>query len=271
MTKSKIVSSKSVKKIEKFKSEPTNLYLFLYKKRNIILALLTLTGLFIRLYRLDFLSLWIDEYIHATSAKNYLEKNIFTVSDYNGILLTYINCLIVKIIGLSEFSLRLPSVFFGSFLIPLIYFLTKKIFNFQIALIAGVLICFSPYLIFWSRVDRMYETFTFFYISSIFVFWILLEENKKTHDNKLIGIIFSNKIYLLIVFFLLILMTALLQFQFIFLFISIGFYATFVVIYNTIIKKKVEFRISKYSILAILNIIFFLLLFTPITDIINKP
>ena len=271
MKKSKIATPPSKKKIDNSKIEPSFLYLFIYKKRKIILALITLTGLLIRLYRLGFLSLWIDEYIHATAAKNFAEKNIFSVSDYNGILLTYINCLLAKIMGLSEFVLRLPSAFFGSLLIPLVYFFTKKLFNFQTALIAAILICFSPYLIFWSRVDRMYETFTFFYIATLFVFWILFEENKKTHDHKIVHLLHSKKIYLPIVFFFLILMAALLQFQFIFLFISIGFYATFVVIYNAIIKKRIAFSFSKYSILSILTILFFILLFTPITDIVNKP
>jgi 4-amino-4-deoxy-L-arabinose transferase-like glycosyltransferase len=241
---------------------------FLFRYRIRILIVLTLVGLFIRLYRIGFLALWVDEYVHATAAKNFAEKGIFNVADYNGFILTLVDCLFAKWFGVSEFVLRLPVAIAGTLLIPLTYYLGKKLFNTYVGLLAAVLISFSQFMVFWSRVDRMYEFVAVFYISSLLLFWAIYEKDPLVIKTRSASIVLKKWVMGVLLVITLIL-SFFSQFQSLLFFFSAGFYACFVVIAG--LKKGLSIKLNRYTVLATINIIAFLLLFTPLTDLVNKP
>ncbi len=84
--------------------------------------------------------------------------------DYKPPLYMYLNVPTVAIFGLTPFAARLPSAFFGFLTVPLIYFLTKKLFEnsnlkleignwkLEIATVAMLLLAISPWHIQFSRV-----------------------------------------------------------------------------------------------------------------------
>src|SRR5690606_23287863 len=131
---------------------------FLDKNSMFILGVLVVTALIFRLYRLGFLTLWVDEYMHATAAM----KGNFTHGENNGVLLTWLNTSLAFVFGHSEFVLRFPVALFGAALLPMLFFWAKKMFDYRVAWVATILAFASVYLLFWSRVDRPYGLVPFF-------------------------------------------------------------------------------------------------------------
>lgn len=130
-------------------------------------ASIAVIALILRLQNLGYLSLWVDEFWHGNRTKAFLEggpfADIFAV-ETNGAVVTLLSILSSAVFGLDEWGLRLPVVLSAVALIPLTYLFVKKQSNASIALLVTLLIAFSPYLFFWSRVVRMYGMvpFTFF-------------------------------------------------------------------------------------------------------------
>src|SRR5690606_37586790 len=131
-------------------------------------------ALFLRLQNLGYLSLWVDEFWHGNRTKAFLEggafADIFAVES-NGAFVTILSIVFSKIFGLDEFGLRIPVVLGSIALIPLVYLFVKKQTNASIAVLASLLLAFSPFLFFWSRVVRMYGLvpFTFFLVVVAFI------------------------------------------------------------------------------------------------------
>ncbi len=238
---------------------------FIEKNALKIAIFLAVVGLCIRLYRIGFLSLWVDEYMHALAA---IHGN-FKHGENNGILLTWFNTTFAFIFGNTEFSMRLPVAILGAALIPTVYVLGKNLVNYRVGLMAAILTTFSLYLIFWSRVDRPYGMVATFYTPLLVCFWLMLERVSKTSEDKLskFGI---NKKYLLWLPLALILamMSQLICFLFLF---TAGFYGTFVAIESWITKKFTPFKLNAYNVLFYLNIIAVVLMFTPMSNIIMRP
>lgn len=78
--------------------------------------------------------------------------------------LYYITALSFKIFGISEFAGRLPSIIAGTFLIGIVFYITRKIVGIREAYIAAFLTAFSQIQLAWSTQLRPYiwlEIFTF--------------------------------------------------------------------------------------------------------------
>jgi 4-amino-4-deoxy-L-arabinose transferase-like glycosyltransferase len=143
-----------------------------------IVIALTVIAFLLRIYRVGFLSLWVDEYVHAVRAEGFIHGRPLFADDNNGILLTVFVALSYLVFGVTEFAARLPSVIFGAFLIPLLYFLGKLLFNKEIGLVAAFLGTISLYEIFWSRVSRNYASFAFAYLLLAITFYLAFELGK---------------------------------------------------------------------------------------------
>ncbi len=230
-----------------------------------LVVLIAIAGLIIRLYRIGYLSLWVDEYMHAIAAIN----GKFKHGENNGILLTWFNTIFAYIFGNTEFSMRLPVAILGSALIITVYVLAKNLLNYKLGLMSAILVTFSMYLIFWSRVDRPYGMVSTFYIPLLLCLWLMLEKKgNETSDFWVkLGI---NKRYLLLLFPALILsmMSQLICFLFIF---TAGFYGTFNAIESWVKKTSNPFKINGYNILFYLNVIAIVLMFTPMSNVLMRP
>ena len=137
--------------------------------------LLTLfVGLLLRLISID-QSLWLDEATTALAAKMPL-ADIFTKflpGDFHPPLYYLLMKGWGSLFGLSEISLRTPSVIFGILTIYFIYLIAKKIFDTKTARIASILAATSGLLIYYSQEARMYSLAAFL---ATLLFYLFLEK-----------------------------------------------------------------------------------------------
>ena len=237
---------------------------FIEKNALKIAILFAIVALVLRLYRLGFLSLWVDEYMHSLAAI----KGQFKHGENNGILLTWLNTLFAYVLGHNEFSMRFPVAMLGAALVPATYVLGKQIANYKVGLMASILVTFSLYLIFWSRVDRPYGMVSTFYVPLILSFWMMLEVKSKNENAwSRFGI---NPKYLL--FTILALALSMLSQLICFLFIfSAGFYGSFVAIESWFTKKSSPIKLNVYNLLFYLNVIAVVFMLTPIGNKMMRP
>ena len=86
---------------------------FLEKNIWILIGLLTIIGFGLRVYRVDFLTLWVDEYIHVMRARDFLLYGTGLLEgENNGVILTFFIVPLFKLFAINEFWARFPSVVF---------------------------------------------------------------------------------------------------------------------------------------------------------------
>jgi len=230
------------------------------------IAILCVIGLILRLINLDYLVLWVDEYVHVDRARFFPQEALFT-NDNNGILYTLLVIPFFKIFSVNEFWARFPSVILGVLSIPLLFIFCKKYFNQTVGLIAVILLTFSVYHVFWSRIARNYAIFLFFFL--LFAYFLgetlnVLHNYKKSGKKWQDFFLVKPKILIITV---VVFIAALLSHQLAFLVIyAIGFYH--LVVFVVKIFQK-EFKLwSINTIIALLFLIFCVVTFVPV---IQKP
>ena len=124
------------------------------------LALTTLAAFALRVFRLDAQSLWYDEGVTVEIARRGIaELTRWTANDIQPPLYYYIVSAWGRIAGWSEWSLRYPSVFFGTLIVPLLAAVTFALTRRKsAALLAALLAAVHPLLIYYSQEARMYAT-----------------------------------------------------------------------------------------------------------------
>ncbi|MBU2062783.1 MAG: glycosyltransferase family 39 protein, partial [Candidatus Omnitrophica bacterium] len=127
----------------------------------------------LRLFRLGYHDFWYDEIGsvgYALCPWNHWNAPLY------GIVLHFW----VKIFGVSEFSLRMPSLIFSFLSVVLIFFFGKELFNKKTGLIAASLMALSPFHLWYAQEARDYSMLLFFgLLSSCFLFKAL-----KNPDGK---------------------------------------------------------------------------------------
>lgn len=101
--------------------------------------------------------------------------------DYKPPLYAYASILPVKIFGLSEFSTRFASAFFGVATVFIAFFLVLQIFGKEeknLALLSSLLMAISPWHIMLSRAAFEANVSTFFIVLGV---WLFLASTKKIH------------------------------------------------------------------------------------------
>ena len=237
---------------------------FIEKNALKIAILFAVIALVLRLYRLGFLSLWVDEYMHALAAI----KGQFKHGENNGILLTWLNTLFAYVLGHNEFSMRFPVALLGAALVPATYVLGKQIANYKVGLMAAIFVSFSLYLIFWSRVDRPYGMVSTFYVPLILSFWMMLEVKSKQENAWSRFGINPKFLWLTLIALMLSMLSQLICFLFIF---SAGFYGSFVAIESWISKKSNPLKFNAYNLLFYLNVVAVVFMLTPIGNKMMRP
>ncbi|RZJ34212.1 MAG: hypothetical protein EOO51_10665 [Flavobacterium sp.] len=141
------------------------------------LVLLLLVGSFLRLYHIDFQSVWLDE-IHTINESNpsFSWSQIYgslLASDPHPPLYFVLVQLCFKLFGYSTIVVRLFSAIAGIAGIWAIYLLGKEIVNKQTGLIAATLLTFSYFHIYYSQEARMYSllflttTLSFYFLARL--------------------------------------------------------------------------------------------------------
>lgn len=174
-------------------------------KKVVFLGILFL-ALTLRFYKLGQvpLSLDWDEVSNAYNAYSILKTakdeygtffplNNRSFDDYKPPLYMYLNIPSIAVFGLSEFSARLPSAFFGFLTVPTIYFLTRKLFKSElIALISMGLLSISPWHIQFSRVGFEANLGLFMTSLAVTIFFYGFKNQKLL---ALSAVLFSLSIY----------------------------------------------------------------------------
>ena len=129
----------------------------------------------LRLYQLDFQSLWLDEIytVNISNPNNSISTVIDEVNLRDGFPYIYFITLkfLFSIFGYSAIVARALSVIGGILSIYLIFKLTNKLINHKAALIASFLMCISSYQIYISQDARPY---TLYLAATIFVYYKML-------------------------------------------------------------------------------------------------
>lgn len=152
--------------------------IWLFFKANWLIILLTLIGLFLRLYRLSNpQEIVFDETYYAVFAQKYLVgQPFFDVHPPLGKLLIALGQMLF---GNNSLGWRILPAIFGTLIIPLSYLLTKKLFQSKsIALVTALLVILDGMFLVQSRTGLLAIFLTFFIILS---YWLILEywQNKK--------------------------------------------------------------------------------------------
>ncbi|MFA5411681.1 MAG: glycosyltransferase family 39 protein, partial [Candidatus Omnitrophota bacterium] len=142
--------------------------------------LILIIGFLLRVYRLDGPSLWFDELLTLGSMDLPLIQIVKGAATLPFPPLYHIvTHLWVKTFGISEFSLRFPSLIFSLLSIFLIFKLAKELFGRQVGLLAALLLVISPYSIGYAREAKMYSMLWFFGLLSFYFFYKFTRDNKK--------------------------------------------------------------------------------------------
>ena len=240
----------------KYKAKPVKFDLF-----TLILLALTVAAFLMRLYRVDFLTLWVDEYVHVDRARYFPDMPLFT-DDNNGILLTMFILPLFKLFGVSAFWARFPSVVFGALLVPMIYLFVKKYFNRNVAILSAALVTFSTYLVFWSRLARNYAVFAFFFLLLLYFLGraINVDDSFKQRKNRILNYLKWQPKYWGIA--LIVLLLSILSHQLTFLAVyGIMFYHVAIFIDN-LFRKRFNF-LSIEAVITYFTFIFSAIIFVP--------
>ena len=150
----------------------------------IFLAIVILTGSYLRLANLGSMSFWVDEVNHVATAESLLDgKGPVLPSNRlydRSILFTYLVSASFSLFGVSEAAARLPAALFGILTIPLIYIIATTIWRHAAyGLAAAALYAVHPFMVGWARECRMYTMFQFFFLIGIYGLYLGLESTGK--------------------------------------------------------------------------------------------
>lgn len=161
------------------------------KQVKVLLLLIILLALVLRVYKLDSVppSLSWDESAvgyNAWSIANYGRDEygktfpafFRSFGDDKHPVHIYITAIFVKILGLSEFSVRLPSVFFGVLNVFLLFLVGKVMFKSNaVGLAAALFLAVSAYNIHFSHFNHEVNFALFFFLFGLFLFLKGLEKS----------------------------------------------------------------------------------------------
>jgi mannosyltransferase len=123
-----------------------------------LLALLTLTGLGLRLLHLGSQSYWLDEAISLGIARNDLATILTNVAQSSHPPLYYLSLKGWLALGLGgdETTVRLLSALLSTAAIPAVYALARALFDARTALVSAGLMAISPFQVLYAQEARMY-------------------------------------------------------------------------------------------------------------------
>ncbi|MCL4490142.1 MAG: glycosyltransferase family 39 protein [Chloroflexi bacterium] len=134
---------------------------------SLALSILCLGAFALRVFRLEYQSLWYDEAFSVYLAHFSLaDITARTAADIQPPLYYYLLHFWMALAGDSEFAVRALSLFFGVLTIPLLYATGRRLFGAWSALAAALLGVLSPLYLWYSQEARMYTLITFLLLLS---------------------------------------------------------------------------------------------------------
>ena len=228
----------------------------------LMIIFLSIVGMIIRCINLDYLTLWVDEHVFVLPAR---EGTPFQVYDPSGYVLPILQYIFFEIFGCTPFVARFVSVLFGVGCIPMVYLVGKKYFSKNVGLFAAVLVTFSLYLVFWSRIARNYAIFAFAFLVLMYYLGDCLGVQKRFVEgkNKILNY-FKINLKQIAIFFVVMLFAVQSHSLAIMAGFAIAFYH-FVMFFVNLSKKQsvVKKILSVNAVITYGFLLYFLLLFMP--------
>ncbi len=152
-------------------------------KENKWLILILFVATFLRLYKIDFQSLWMDEIysMNVSSPNQTLSNLISEVNAREGFPYLYFITLkiLFTIFGHTAIIARLFSAFFGVLSVFAVYKFGKSLFTNTVGLVAAVLMAINEYNIYISQDARPYTLYLFATIVSFYFLSTIIKENTR--------------------------------------------------------------------------------------------
>jgi mannosyltransferase len=142
-----------------------------------ILLIIVLLAFTVRMYHLDFQSLWRDEMDairFAHDSPSALLSN-FARPGWNGPLYYLLLRPWLALAGDSEFALRFFSLWWGMLAVPLTCAVGRRLLDSSPAMFGSLLIALSPYLVWYSQEGKMYALLLTLVLLSIYLYVRALE------------------------------------------------------------------------------------------------
>ena len=135
--------------------------------------LLVLLAFALRAYHLDFQSLWRDEVDALRFATRPFSELLatFTRVGENGPLYFLLLRGWLALTGQSEFALRYLSLLGGVLSVPLTVALGRRLAGPRAALLGGLFVATSPYLVWYSQEGKMYGLLVSLVLAALWAFW----------------------------------------------------------------------------------------------------
>jgi mannosyltransferase len=146
----------------------------------IILLSLVILAFALRLYHLDYQSLWRDEVDAILFARRDLSGlfPLFVQPGHNGPLYYVVLHFWIGLVGDSEFTVRFFSLICGVLSVPLIFKLGRWWVGRGGSLLAATLCATSPYLVWYSQDAKMYALLLLLSMLSTLIYLLALERNR---------------------------------------------------------------------------------------------
>ncbi len=156
-------------------------------KNNKVLTVIIITASFLRLYHLNFQSIWIDELLTMNESSPKLSfkeaNNIILFQEGTPRFYFFSVRTFNLIFGHTVYNARLLSVIFGILSVLFIYKLGNKLFNKNVGLISAVFLTFNLFHIEYSQEARSYSMLVFFVILSFY--FLISFINDKSYKNAI--------------------------------------------------------------------------------------
>ncbi len=144
------------------------------------LVCLILLAFALRLYHLEYQSLWRDEVDAILFARRGLSglAPLFVTPGHNGPLYYTILHLWMRLAGDSEFGVRFLSLVCGVLAVPLVFRLGRRWVGGTGGLVAALFCATSPYLVWYAQEGKMYALLFLLSVASTYVYLLALEEDR---------------------------------------------------------------------------------------------
>jgi len=151
-----------------------------YDVPRLVLLLVILLAFGLRLYHLEYQSLWRDEVDALLFARQGLAEllPLFSTPGHNGPLYFAMLHFWTRLAGDTEFALRFQSLVCGVLAVPAVYVLGRRWVGRMGSLVAALLCATSPYLIWYSQEGKMYALLFLLSALSTYVYLLALERDR---------------------------------------------------------------------------------------------
>ncbi len=147
-----------------------------------LLLLIVLLGTALRFFHLGTQSLWYDEAFSLAIADRLTLKEILTNQGHSTHPPLYYLLLHawIRVVGVNDFTTRVPSLLAGVLTIPLIYLNGRKLFGPRTGLWSALFVAVFPFHVYYAQEARMYTLLALLTTLSLWFFLRAIERNRRT-------------------------------------------------------------------------------------------